>query len=544
MMSSFGLWLRRLMGRCLSYALGVFVVVAVLGAGAFIFAKPTLLAIVNAEMRKYGVEAETSDISLMGKINVRNMRIALKDGGVMTVEQMSGRPPLSWLGGTASLYNVLVKYGHISILMPELHVSGVTQGARNAAITSRAMQMLMRVHAARVQAPAVYVTYSKGESHEKVAIQHLVLHGLQAGKIRSLSFDGLDSDLTMAPPGRATAVSELGSGPLFAENVDIAAAYSLVKGAPAAMINTAIVGPVSVSDVKLAFTGPEKSQTRVGIGTLSSDGLSLSPGNAALPEAAPALFASRHSLDAGHAHETGVLQGLRPLLESMAALDAKISDVTIDNPQLKMAFSYFEITSRQWDQLLPQGFVISLHDLNLDMTALHNDYARFLQDIGYARLHLSLMADVLWDPAARTMSLRNIAFAGRDVGELSFQTTLLNFDKGFFSGDPARMLAAVEQAAIAEFDMRLADHGLIDHFVDWETRQINISRQELRDSLYETLGAFMRNASALHIRVAARQSRGISLADFIKAQDDMSFLLDRVDLSVSEGGQQARTAGF
>lgn len=554
MMSSFGLWLKGLLKRWFGYVLGLCVVFAILGAGVFVFARPSLLSLVNAEVKKYGIDVESSDISMLGNVNLQDITIALKDGGVLTAGRFSGRPPLSWLGGTASLYDVVLKKDDMVLAIPELHFQNLFLSAKDPALPSPQIQLLARVSAARVDAPEIDAILGGEGKQEKLTIREFVLEGLRQGKARLIAAGSLDAALAAMHPGQKAPVVR--SGMISAENVDIASAYAFVKGIalPGGEDSRPLAGPLQLDGLQMDMAGETGESVHLSVGRLASSGLSLrSAKTPLLPAIQAVLAAGRQDIPSGEKKKE-LLQDARAVLENIAAFDAEVSDAAMDSANLKMALSSFELKSRPGTGAASSAFLVRLQDLTLDLSQADNEYARFVRDMGYEKMQLSVLADMLWSFKERTLTLRNVSFSGNDMGEFSFKGTLLDVDEGIFSGDTSSMLAAFEEAAIAEFDMMLADTGIISRFIDWETVQINVPRQELKDDLYEiavktpllllkgsadaqriadACGAFIRDSGVLRIHMAARDRTGLRLSDLSAGQNDISALLNLVELSVT-----------
>jgi len=560
MVSGSGSRLKKSIGRRFGYALGICIILAACSAGAFVFAKPSLLSFVNDEVKKYNIEVESSDINILGKVSLKNVRIPMNDGSKVTVDRLSGGLLVPWLGGTVSLYGIFLKKGDISVAIPELHLKSISRAAKDPAISSRTMQLLMQINASWIKAPEIKLTVDKDGKSGKVVIRRFSLDGLKRGKIDRVTIGGVSFALAFMSSSRKQ--SDIQTGVLSVRNIDIASAYDFLRGIGA---EKAIVGPVALHNLKIDLTDGKGEDLHVVVGALRSSGLSLSPAKIPPLEAIQVFLAAWYASDLPDEHKRAALHDLRYVLESIAAIDVELKNATIENSELKTGFSYFEVKFRNWGQLIPEGLIISLQDFTLDMTRMQNEYVQFLREIGYEKLDLSLAGDVLWNPADHTMALRNIAFSGKDIGEISFQGTLLDFDKGFFSGDPSRMLAAIDGSAVSELDIILADKGIIDHFIEWETTQINISKQELKDSVYEiavkspplllknykdtqkiadAFGAFVRDSSTLHVRMVAREKKGVSLTDFIMIQNDLSVLFNQIDLDIRTEGQIVKAAGM
>lgn len=559
MIFDFGLWLKTLLMRCLGYVLGICVVLAILGVGAFVFFKPFLVSFVDNEIKKYGVVAESSTISMLGKINLKNVTIPMQDGSSLTAEIISARPPVPFLGGTASLYNVLLQKGDMSVYIPVLHLDGISQGAKDPAISSRKMQRLMQVQVSSIEAPEIALTIGQGNKTGKVIMQHLYVGGVRNGKISSVAVNGIDSRFAPASSLMDQPQPNIHGGRFYARDIDIAAAYAFLMGqtGPGDTVRP-VLGPVLLNDLKINFANKKGENFRLLVGALNSNGLALNPAETPPFETIKAFFAAGRVSDVSAEDKKKALQDLLYLLSSIAAIDAEMRNVAIDTPQLKTDFAFFTLKPGNWNQIIPQAFVLSLQDFNLDMTQMSSAYAQFLREMGYVKLSLSLEADMLWNSADHTMLLRNISFAGKDIGEVLLKGKLINFDEGFFGGDKSQMMSALINAAISELDMTVADRGIINHFIEWETTQINVSRQELQDSLYEiavkspplllknhqntpaisqALGAFVRDSGTLRVQMTAREKRGINLFDIAAAQNDTDILFNQIDFHVSVDGQ-------
>ncbi|KAA6204696.1 MAG: hypothetical protein DU429_05880 [Candidatus Tokpelaia sp.] len=377
MESAFGLQLKKFIVRALCYALGLVIILALALAIIFSLLKPKLMLLAQAEMRKYGVEAQNMDMSLFGTVHMRNIAMPLPAGGMVRIDEVSARPPLhflgqTWLGSNGVLYNLRLEKGGVRLAVPELRFSGLAVEDKDQAIVSHSLQMLKRLAVRRLYADKIRlaVVPEAGQNNaaapERVkletVIDNFVLSGLARGKIAGLAYDSMESGAVLpaseqkqaagdkaaagqngaaqAANGQNNRQSTVQSGAFLAENLDIAALYALTKNLlpPPAAKNAAalplpvearrLVGKIRLHNIAVRAEDEKFGSVHVTAGEFGSNGFALKR------PMAPADFITRISPAAGAeaaaAKKQLVLHNLRRILADIAAVNIEMRNVSAE----------------------------------------------------------------------------------------------------------------------------------------------------------------------------------------------------------------------
>lgn len=553
-MSNLGGWLGRLVMRWLLYGIGIIVVLGVIGAGAFVFARPQIDKVVSTYSQKYNIQFESWDVSVAGKVNVNNVRMPLSDGTIVKIGHVSGRPPVLGLSGTADLYDVMIERDGISIKVPELYVSGVSQEKDDAGEPSKTLRMLKQFNVSSISAPRVQLVATHDNEKREVVVKGFSLSSLKAGKIGRIGFSTLETDIGQITQGHIGG-AQLHSGAFSIRDVDAAEAYAFITGRfDAGETGKGIVGPVNLDDIKIDIRSAKGDEVHFSLGTLKSAGLVLRAPKTSPLETIKA-FRLAYQSDGSEEEKKKATRDLLGLTQSIASVDAEVRDVQFDVPQVKARLDLFELKPRNWNSVVPEGLRINLGGLAIDTTHLEGEKAEMLRSLGYNKLEFSFVFDADWQPDSHTIALKEFSFVGKNIGQASFMGTFINAQPGLFSGDKTSTLAAVSGLALSEMNMSFTDFGAIDHVINWEVEQLSPGddklRRELKDDLYEmatkspplmfnnhpdtqqmseALGAFVRDSGTLNVKIVAKKKRGINMFD-IAATQDLKQFLDMVDLT-------------
>jgi len=228
-------------------------------------------------------------------------------------------------------------------------------------------------------------------------------------------------------------------------------------------------------------------------------------------------------------------------------------------PDFRLGVKAFALTADNWQQAVPYRFYIKLKDLVYrpeGETQANSGLLSLLRADGQQDLHISLLGDIAWEAADSSLNIRRLAFYGRDLGGFDMQGKLLDIPAAVFAAKPAAVNTILNEAAIANLEIRLQDSGFIHNLVQWGTRQINISAEELQTDLHDIMvkspplllknsreaqnfsdvfGAFIAHSGTVRITMTAPQAGGLKLHDILSAQDDLPALLGKLQLTADTG---------
>lgn len=93
-MINFNSWYRNNLKYWLTYIIGFVAILTIVVIGGFYMAKPHLDSFVKKEIARRSINAETSEVSILGKINLTNVTLPTPADTSLKIGSISGRPPL------------------------------------------------------------------------------------------------------------------------------------------------------------------------------------------------------------------------------------------------------------------------------------------------------------------------------------------------------------------------------------------------------------------------------------------------------------------
>lgn len=110
----------------LTCIIGFVAILAIIIVGGFYIAKPYLDSFVRQEIARRAIKAEKSEVSILGKVNLKNVTLPVPAGTSLKIGAISARPPLSFIPGTFTFYNVDLKHNNIHVQIPQISLQSVS----------------------------------------------------------------------------------------------------------------------------------------------------------------------------------------------------------------------------------------------------------------------------------------------------------------------------------------------------------------------------------------------------------------------------------
>jgi len=492
-MAKSGNWFGRFLKRIVVYTLSLCVVLVILAGGAFYFLKPSLTSYAVSQVKKYGIETDTLDISPFGSAEVTKLRLPLGNNGELTAQSGSVRPPVPGLAGKARLYNVVVTRKDLRVTMPELYVDGLTLAEKNPSIASRSLQMLMRVGISSVTIPEIQITLS-GEKNAVANIKDMRLSDLSRGRIRLLSAAEIEAGLRGGGDGGKSKVQriEAQSGGFSSRDIDLAGAYGILSGKSAPLVGKSILGILTAKMIRLDATLAALGEQEEG--------------------------------------QPGKAQNFRMTLDS------------------------FEVRPDLWQKKLPQSIKMATKGFYLDTTELDPQIAGFLHEAGYDKVEMSALFDVAYDEAAKKLNIRDISFSGKRMGAFSLKMTMDNVGKDVFDSNTRAAVKALMATRLLQMRMVLHNDGLIDRTFNLQKMADKAELQEDLEILVEQAAEvffgghrdypaikqamleFVRatGSARLTVDLAPRKRQGVSLAEIMGEDPVTGMMVASEDMELAK----------
>ena len=561
-MANFSGWLIATLKRWLIYIIGGVVILAILGVGAFYMAAPYLNSFVKDEMTKHGVKAEQSEVTVAGNVNLKNVTLPVPDGVSLKIGAVSGRPPVGFVPGSFTIYDIDLKRDNIHVVVPEMTLNGITLKDKDTSIASNVLQALLRVGISSVNAPNIEVSLSnpQGET-EKLDIKGFWLSSLKAGNIGSVGIAGMSTNVGL-PNSNVSEHNNLRligkSNALQASDIDLAYTYAILAGkVKPDKIGRTIFGPVELGDIAIdVFEGTNRN-AHFSLNKFKTAGLKMRPMEAVPEDLARAYLEAKKSGDE-KGEKAARNELLATIVSAITAIDAEVEKADIDLPTVKASLNSFELQPREWKQAVPESLLVKLDGFSLNTSEMPQKSFEMFRNMGFKTLDISGKLDFSYNSGRQTLSLNDLSFNADGIGSGEMSATIINAGSELFSGDKQAMLDAANQIGITKADMRYSDFGFIDKLFTYLAQNLNDNKHDLKKELYDdfyvvmtkspamllkdheeaqkissAFGAFAKKPGTLKISIKAKDDKGLTATDLETAlQNDLAGALNKVDLVV------------
>ncbi|WP_303853819.1 hypothetical protein [Bartonella apis] len=561
-MANFGGWLIATLKRWLIYIIGGVVILAILAVGAFYMAAPYLNSFVKDEMVKHGVKADQSEVTVAGNVNLKNVTLPVPEGVSLKIGAISGRPPVGFVPGSFTIYNIDLKRDNIHIEVPEVTLNGITLKDKDTSIESNVLQALMRVDVSSVNAPNIEVSLDNpnGET-EKLNVKGFWLSSLKGGNIGSVGIEGMITNVGLknSDTNSTNGLRLIGkSNAMRADDIDVGYAYSILAGKiKPDKVGRTVFGPVELGDIAIdVFEGTNRN-AHFSLDKFKTNGLKMHPMEAVPENLARAYLEAKKSGD--EKNEKAARNALVvTLVSAITAIDAQVEKADIDLPKIKASLNSFQLLPREWNQPVPESLLVSLDGFSLNTSEMPQKDFEMLKNMGFNTLDLSGKIDFSYNSSRKILSLNDLSFTANGIGSGQMSATIINAGSALFSGDKEAAFDAANQIGITKADMRYSDFGFIDKLFTYLAQNLNDSKHDLKQELYEdfyvvmtkspamllkdheeaqkissAFGAFAKKPGTLKISLEAKDNQGLTATDLETAlQNDLATALNKVNLTV------------
>ncbi|WP_330169528.1 hypothetical protein [Bartonella grahamii] len=542
----------------LTCIIGFVAILAIIIVGGFYIAKPYLDSFVRQEIARRAIKAEKSEVSILGKVNLKNVTLPVPAGTSLKIGAISARPPLSFIPGTFTFYNVDLKHNNIHVQIPQISLRSVSLKEKDRTITSRLLQSMMRIELSSIIAPNIQLSIkNKNNRIETVEVKNFQLSDFKNGHIRSVSIKNMDLK-TVAVNGAKQMHLMAKSDTIKAHDIDINYAYSIIFGKNSALNQgKTVTGPISLNNVSVnVFEKAEKSSSFF-LGQFKTSGLKMKPLEQTPEKLIKAYLNARKENNkvAEKIAQNGLLLNI---LLAITSADAKVDNITVDIPQLKATLESLQFKPSLWKQPIPKKLFLSLNNLSVSPKKMNEKDLEFFKNLNFERFDISGKIDISYDEKKHMLLLDAMSFNMKDVGSGNISAKVIDVDEKLFSGQQNLMIAASQDFGINEIDVQYRDAGFIDKLFSYLAQNLNDSQHDLKKELYDdfylmmtqtpkmllknhdeaekiskSLGEFAKNPQTLIVKIKAKDNKGLTMVDLESAlQNDLSKILSKVHLTI------------
>lgn len=109
----------------LTCIIGFVVILTIIIVGVFYMVKPYLDNFVKQEIARRSIKALRAEVSIIGKVNLTNVTFPVPADIKLKIGAISARPPISFIPGAFTLYNVDLRRNNIHIKIPKISLNSV-----------------------------------------------------------------------------------------------------------------------------------------------------------------------------------------------------------------------------------------------------------------------------------------------------------------------------------------------------------------------------------------------------------------------------------
>ncbi|MBX4336166.1 hypothetical protein [Bartonella raoultii] len=542
----------------LTYILGFIAILVIIVVGGFYMAKPYLDSFVKREIARRSIKAETSEVSIIGKVNLTNVTLPTPAGISLKIGAISARPPISFIPGTFTLYNVDLKRNNIHVQIPQISLNSVSLKAKDRTITPHLLQSIMRFELASIVAPNIQLSIKHENEHtEKVEIKGFKLSDFKNGHIHFIGIKNMNLTKITENSAKQSYLTA-NSGIIKAHNIDVNYAYSLIFGKKH-LLNQGktVIGPLSLNNITIDIFEKTKKYASFSLGQFKTSGLKMKPLEQT-PEKLINAYLNARKKNNQEAEKIARNDLLVNTLLAITSTDAKVNNVNIDIPQLKATLESFDFEPSRWEQPIPKRLLLSLNNVAILPHKMEQKDLDFLKKMNLERLDLSGKLDIFYDEQKHAIFLNTMSFNIKDIGSGKISAKVIDVDEKLFSGHKNVMMDASQDLGINEIDIRYTDAGFIDKLFSYLAQNLGDRKHDLKKELYDdfylimtqspkiflknhyeaeniskAFGDFAQNPQTLIIQIKAKDGKGLTLFDLESAlKNDLSTALSKVHLSI------------
>ncbi|GAA5100156.1 hypothetical protein [Bartonella acomydis] len=542
----------------LTCIIGFFAILLIVFVGGFYMAKPYLNSFVKREIARRSIKAETSDISIIGRVNLTNVTLPVPAGVSLKIGALSARPPISFIPGTFIFYNVDLQYKNIHVKVPQIALNSLSLKEKDSTLTSRLLQSIMRIELGSIVAPDIQLSVKNvNEQVKKLEIKNFQLFDFKKGYIRSISLKNMG---ITAITGNDTKQMHLTakSDAIEAHDLDINYAYSIIFGKNNSINKgKTVTGPISLNNIRVNIFENKEKNASFSLGQFKTSGLKMKPLEQTPEKLIKTYLNARkeNNQDAEKTARNGIL--LNTLL-AITSADAKVDHVSVDIPQFKATLESFQFEPSLWKQPIPKKLLLFLKNFSILPKKLEEKDLDLLKKINLERFDISGKVDISYDDKKRMLFLNAMSFNIKDVGSGKISAKVIDVDEKLFSGQKNVMIAASQNLGINDIDIRYTDAGFIDKLFSYLAQNLDDKKHDLKAELYnyfylmmtqspklllkshdeaekisKSFGDFAKHPQTLAIKIKAKDNKGLTINDLQSAlQNDLSTVLNKVYLVV------------
>ncbi|HEY4201044.1 MAG TPA: hypothetical protein VGM83_10825 [Devosiaceae bacterium] len=245
---------------------------------------------------------------------------------------------------------------------------------------------------------------------------------------------------------------------------------------------------------------------------------------------------------------------------SLAGLDMDVPDEDTGG-RIKAQVGDFDVTLADYTNGIPATISTSANHVAIDVPQEPGGPGEELASLGISTLDLNYALSAKWDEASNTVNVDNLSIDGVNLGSFAMSGSLANATSGLFSADLDQVQATLMGLTVKSLTTKVEDMGLGQIILTRAGMDQGQTADQMRTSisgmaqgmvlaflggtpeaqtLSQALGSFVTgDASALSVKLDAKNPEGLGLADLMALQTDPTKLGQVVTITGEASGGPA-----
>ncbi|WP_297110330.1 hypothetical protein [uncultured Devosia sp.] len=249
-------------------------------------------------------------------------------------------------------------------------------------------------------------------------------------------------------------------------------------------------------------------------------------------------------------------RALIPAMEglSFAGLDIDIPDPENEGSRIQAKVGEFDLSLASYLNGIPTDIDLSAAQIQAAIPADTGDETfEQLRALGITDIDAGFRFAAAWDQATETVAIEEVSVSGVDLASVVLAGTIANATEAMFSLDMDQSMMAGMALAVRDLDLTVTDAGLSDIILAVVAAEQGADPATLRPvfaglaqgtvismmagaadaaKLGDAINQFVSgNAKTLMIGIKAKSEPGLTMMDFMEAEEDPTSLLGKVNIS-------------
>lgn len=249
-------------------------------------------------------------------------------------------------------------------------------------------------------------------------------------------------------------------------------------------------------------------------------------------------------------------RALIPAMEglSFAGLDIDIPDPDNDDARIKAKVGEFDLSLASYLNGIPTDIDLSAAQIQAAIPSDNGDETfEQLRALGITDIDAGFRFAAAWDQATETVAIEEVSVSGVDLASVVLAGTIANATEAMFSLDMDQSMMAGMALAVRDLDLTVTDAGLSDIILAVVAAEQGADPATLRPvfaglaqgtvismmagaadaaKLGDAINQFVSgNAKTLMIGIEAKTEPGLTMMDFMEAEEDPTSLLGKVNIN-------------